>query len=617
MRKLILSFSTFALVLACLAGRGWSDTFNVTSSEDSAAAGTLRDAVSQANLTPGSTITFAVSNSITVFTPLNITADVTIEGGGTTVGSSVSAQVFYLTNGNVTIHNLAVVGWNPGVISYSEGFFILNAHATIQGCRIGTDWAESSTRQLYRGIHMAWIGNIIGGNRLAGEGNVISGNVNEGIVDDAGGNEIYGNIVGLNSLQTAALPNKYGIWVSSTYGSTKIGKPLTGYGNIIAGNTLYGVYINKQGTVQNNWIGVSSTDVPFANKDGVSIWGASALVGGSSNPADLERNIIAGNTRAEVYLAGGKLTGNFIGTNTAGTAIIPGATYKVYSAVVYDSLGVTHAQLGGTQGTGQGNLIAGGSYGVYLDTTYTTMAIFGNTICGESVASMYFANHANQDEAPPVIDFANATAVQGHAAPNEYIEVFRAEHGLGFAGGSLQFIGSGNADASGQWSVPSGGLLTVGQFVCATAMNTSNSLSSVFSSNAPVQSGVPTFTPTRTVTPIWTATPLPNGMSTVTATPTPSASPVGPGKALNTAQVFPNPAKSKVQFGVNLIQSADVKIVIFNSAGRKVAEVKEVRQAGTGQVLTWDCSHAADGIYLAKIYFDNQDAGSVKFSVMK
>jgi hypothetical protein len=310
-------------------------------------------------------------------------------------------------------------------------------------------------------------------------------------------------------------------------------------------------------------------------------------------------------------------TGNWIGATFAGVAVMPGATYNVDSSEFYNSSGVTQGTLG-TKSTGQGNLIVGGSYGVYTGATYTTMAVYGNTVCGASVAAMWYCAHYNQDEAPPVVDTASPALVQGHAGAGEYIEVFRAEHGLGFAGGSLRFIGSATADSSGQWSVPGGGLLSAGEFVCATCTNPLGNLTSVFSNNVQVLNTGLTPVFTRTSTPSPTITPTPGAGAGATATPTPVASSTQiPAVAALVARAFPNPGRDKVRFTVDLDRGAVVKVVVFNLAGRKITEIKETRTSGRAQVLTWDCSQAATGIYLAKVFVDNQETVILKVAVAR
>jgi len=99
-----------------------ASTFTVTNTADSGA-GSLRDAITNANTTPGSTIVFSLpANSIlTVLTPLPpITAGVTIDGSGTPgltlSGGSTSAvtgnRVFFVASGTAAISNLTIANAN-------------------------------------------------------------------------------------------------------------------------------------------------------------------------------------------------------------------------------------------------------------------------------------------------------------------------------------------------------------------------------------------------------------------------------------------------------------------------------------------------------------------------
>jgi hypothetical protein len=91
-----------------------------------------------------------------------------------------------------------------------------------------------------------------------------------------------------------------------------------------------------------------------------------------------------------------------------------------------------------------------------------------------------------------------------------------------------------------------------------------------------------------------------------------------PGLAVKENQVlaFPNPARNKVAFLMNLPESAAVKIVIYNFHGEKIAEVKGTLAAGR-QSLVWDCAQAAAGVYLARATADAREVARTKFAVIR
>lgn len=85
--------------------------------------------------------------------------------------------------------------------------------------------------------------NIIGGTEPL-SGNIISGNVTEGIyLYMADSNKIYRNTIGMNALETAAVPNGFsGIMVDSSSGNI-IGTEVNQSGNTISGNTKAGITV--------------------------------------------------------------------------------------------------------------------------------------------------------------------------------------------------------------------------------------------------------------------------------------------------------------------------------------------------------------------------------------
>jgi hypothetical protein len=133
-----------------------------------------------------------------------------------------------------------------------------------------------------------------------------------------------------------------------------------------------------------------------------------------------------------------------------------------------------------------------------------------------------------------------------------------------------------------------------------------------------------TSTPTPVYTAAGSATPTPSPVATgsvfspsVTCSPSPTPSSL-PSDLVNARwEVFPNPTQGKVKFNFGLAEAANIKILIFNSAGRKVAEIRENRPAGGGQALSWDGGTVANGVYLAKIYVGPRETAAVKIAVIK
>lgn len=500
------------------------ETYIVTSSENDGP-GSLREAIAASNTTTGvQSIGFSVSNSITVYSYLLVTSPVIIEGGGTTLGSS-GFNIIMLGTGSdgSVVRNLALVDAKN---QFYSGIYVQSSNNSICGCAIGTDWAGNSGRSNYYGISIITDShsNLIGGNRLAGDGNIISGNT-YGINIQGNGNTICGNIIGLNAFQTAALPNDRGIFMYNGI-SNRFGMPVEGWGNIIAGNSSYGIYMYgtiKEGNsiLQNNFIGISALDVPFGNDCGIYL-GTNAFVGGSADPLDFQKNVISGNLTQDILVGSdaNTITGNYIGTNINGSSVVSSGEYKIRMVFGYKH------NLIGVRESDNGNLIAGGTYGAFLnhyDCDYN--GIYGNTICSFANQGIYLVDGANNNKTAPVIIFANLSMVWGTASAGDYIEVFKADRGIGYQGGSVQFLGWCTADNHGNWSIPVSGL-NEGDYVCSTASDSVNNTSS-FSHNYQVLNLVPTSTSTSTPTPTTTSSPTitPTATisptSTITQTPTP------------------------------------------------------------------------------------------------
>ena len=182
-----------------------------------------------------------------------------------------------------------------------------------------------------------------------------------GVAQSASAATISGNQIGTNSAGTAALANSNdGIdLVGSSF--NVIGGATTGAGNLISGNTLYGVQLTGAGATSNlvegNLIGTDLTGtLAIANATGVELdTGASGnTIGGTAAGA---RNVISGNAATGVDLVGTGTTGdvvegNFIGTDVTGSAPLGNASDGV--AV---EAGATGAVVGGAT-LGAGNVIS-------------------------------------------------------------------------------------------------------------------------------------------------------------------------------------------------------------------------------------------------------------------
>ncbi len=583
-----------------LSHSAWADDFVVTDRADSGP-GTLRDAVAQANAAAGlDNITFDLSgNSITVNSTVIVTDPVVIDGGGTQViggtGKYNSISILQLASGSdgSVIQNLSWINSFAGVSIFRSN------NNRINNCRIGTNWQNMSGLGHQIGVEITDSSqNRVGGNRLANEGNIISGSdtgvsIHTNFGDDSyRGNSICGNVIGLNSSQTAVLPNSWGIKVF--YASYNfIGVPEPGYENIIAGNSTGGInliggaYLNR---VQNNWIGFNTSENIFPN----SFWGIclehtgclANLIGGIGPH---ERNIICGSVGAVRIFSdatGNTITGNWIGLLPSGQ--VPASTG--FSGIYIE--GGASNNFIGTKLSGKGNLIANTQNGLYIkDATTTGNRLFGNTICAFSSAGIVFDNSASGSDAP-VISFANSTRVDGTAQAYDYIEIFRAEPRPGLAGGSLAYAGGTSANAGGQWSIAPLEL-TRGDYVCALASDAAGNNTSVFSSNILVIALTPTVTPTSsptaTITPTFTNTAVPDQLRVFNNR-------IDPTKGETMRIRWSPPATGPVTIEIYNMRGELIKTLLKNAvyAGGQIHEAAWVGQNDAGSIV-------ANGIYIVSL----------------
>ncbi len=361
-------------VLIGSAGAARAATFTVTNTANSGA-GSLRQAISGANGTPGTnTIDFAIGSGPQTISPTSalpsITRPVVIDG--TTQPGFTSAPLIRLDGaaipaatgltivaGTSTVQALQITDWATAINLRSAG-----ANAII-GDYIGTDGTSALPNGLGVLIDKGSAGNTVGGT-VAAARDVISGSSGAGVeIRDPGtqNNVVEGVYIGTNASGKNALGNAGdGVSILSGAIMNTIGGSTVAARNVISGNGT-GVAISGGATAMNvvegNSIGTNAArTAAIANGTGVSITGASAsnTIGGTTSAA---RNLISGNTNDGVDIIASdqnQVEGNFIGTNPAGTASLPNGSKGVSIAA-----GAASNTIGGTT-TGARNVISGNNF---------------------------------------------------------------------------------------------------------------------------------------------------------------------------------------------------------------------------------------------------------------
>jgi hypothetical protein len=214
----------------------------------------------------------------------------------------------------------------------------------IQNNKIGTNiTGNAALGNAFAGILVASLsGATCEGNLI--EENIISGNNQGGagigifLVDNVNNNQVQSNLIGTNSTGTAAIPNGYGIVIQGDTGlpadGNSIGGTTADTRNIIAGNTICGIFLNydvKENIIQNNYIGTDITGlVALSNELGIALQGdvnltvSANIIGGSTASV---RNIVSGNTTQGIWIGNNatqnKIQGNYIGVAADGITPLP------------------------------------------------------------------------------------------------------------------------------------------------------------------------------------------------------------------------------------------------------------------------------------------------------
>lgn len=233
-------------------------------------------------------------------------------------GSAVSGDGFSFGAGSdgSALRSLVVSNFDgAGVRLTSDG-------NTVGGNYIGTDSDGLLPLANGDGIVVESANNSIGGGAFPGGGtsadvgNLISGNTGAGVKitgEDATGNQVYFNLIGLTILGDVALPNANGVVMQLGATSNQL------YFNGIGGNTADGVALLGAETTGNsvlaNYIGIGAdlTTNVGNGSSGVNISGAVSNTIGASEVG----NVIAYNTTAGVTLTNGA-SGNIIAANSIG-----------------------------------------------------------------------------------------------------------------------------------------------------------------------------------------------------------------------------------------------------------------------------------------------------------
>ena len=258
-----------------------------------------------------------------------------------------------------------------------------------------------------------------------------------------------------------------GLWIQSS-SNTVEGLTVSGFSNqeiMIGGGDGNAVRGNYVGTDPTGTDPIGAATVPNGPGEGVAIidGATNTIIGGTTAEA---RNVISGNTRFGVNIAGGAtgvvIEGNYIGTNAAGTAALGNASDGVR---VGDYLGAASAVTVGGASPGAGNVISGngtgyvpgipGSTGSGVGLGGVSGTVVEGNLIGTDPSGMYAIPNA-QDGVTFYFN-VTGTAIGGTTAESRNVISGNAEGGIFVGEGSTGNLIGGNyvgTNAAGTGAVP-------------------------------------------------------------------------------------------------------------------------------------------------------------------
>ena len=291
---------------------------------------------------------------------------------------------------------------------------------TISGNFIGTDVSGlASVANASGGMHIVEgaHNNVIGGDKFAGEGNLISGNKWYGLaIRGASFNTVQGNLIGTDVSGSAALGNEIGgVHISTIADSNLIGgDPSAGQGNVISASQWYGITLsNAHNTiVQGNYIGTDSTGLSAMANDRGGVY----VSNGSTGNQFIGGNLISGNSGYGISFNGSdtannSVAGNYIGTDLTGATALGNSLDGV---LIYNG---AHTNTVGGQTLGDANIISGnGANGIHISGSGTDY----NTVQGNYIGITHDGGSALGNAYSGVIIDDQASANQiGGANPGQ------------------------------------------------------------------------------------------------------------------------------------------------------------------------------------------------------
>lgn len=406
----MMKFLRVVSVLAVCGAMGARGESFVVTNALASGPGSLADAleVAATNAAGADVISFAIPGAPPfVISPTNFLAGIY---GDTKIDGTTQAG--WSNNYPAVVINGSLLGLQVACL-YSEGSGSLIRGLRIQNVNGSAIMLEGGQSNRVEGCHLfsnAYAGvrvefasnNVIGGYALSNR-NVISGNNANGIyVSDSSGNLIAGNWIGVSPTNSAVAMGGQAEGVVLVDSTNNIISGSNSAPQVISGNGQKGISAVGCGftTVIGNRIGCDESGMVAVsnNSDGIRFTGGvSNRVGGT---VSAQRNIIAGNVGAGVFLSGASrgavVQGNYLGLNASGTGALPN------QRGVYVDFQASNNLVGGTV-AGARNIVSGNALdgmlvygsGNRIEGNYIGLGANGTTVVSNGASGVWLGGKNN------------------------------------------------------------------------------------------------------------------------------------------------------------------------------------------------------------------------------
>jgi hypothetical protein len=208
-------------------------------------------------------------------------------------------------------------------------------------------------------------------------------------LDTIGGNIVEGNFLGTSADGAVALGNRTGVSIFCP--NNLIGGQTPAARNILSGNSGAGLFFltlpasNNQ--IQGNYIGTNSSGTAaLPNGNGISLGGGPGnLVGGTTSAA---RNIISGNGTGILIqnpdANSNQIQGNFVGTDATGTGALPNGGNGIFIINAPNNTigGTTAGSRNIISGNGRDGIVAASTSGITVQGNYIGTDVTGTVAIG-------------------------------------------------------------------------------------------------------------------------------------------------------------------------------------------------------------------------------------------